>query len=74
MPKRVRKKIHAPYIDIPHYQHFARKSDAEVAAILGYSVRSYKEKIAGYSDFSAVDMGILADLFNVSVDLLYRTA
>lgn len=66
----MRDRIHAPYIDIPHYQHLARVPDEEVAKELGCAVRTYKEKISGYYDFSASELCVMAQLFNVSIDKL----
>ena len=69
----MREKVHMPYMDILHYQHLARVSDKEVSDKLGYCVRTYKDKVHGYSDFSATDLLILSDLFKVPMDKLTAT-
>ena len=69
----MRIKIHEPYFAIPAYQTLAKKSDAEMADLLDMSVRSYKEKIVGFSDFSAKQGKIMSAVFGVSQDEIFAT-
>lgn len=67
----MRKKKHEPYYAIPAYQILARKSDEEMADLLGMCVRSYKEKITGYSDFTSEQGKQLALIFGVAQDQIF---
>ena len=49
----MRVKKHKQYYKIPAFQILAKKSDDEMAQILGICKRTYKEKIEGYSDFTS---------------------
>lgn len=69
----MRKKKHEPYYAIPGYQILSKKSDKEMAELLGMCVRSYKEKIAGYSDFTSEQGKRLASIFGVSQDNIFLT-
>lgn len=66
-----RDKIHKPYYSIPAYQILAKLSDLEMAEALGITVRTYKDKINGISDFSASEGKMLSALLNVSQDQLF---
>lgn len=70
----MRERVHAPYIDIPHYQHLARVPDEKVAKELGCSIRTYKEKISGFYDFSASELRVLSEMFNICIDKLLAVA
>lgn len=66
-----RKKYHLTYQSILGYQKISGYTDEEVSKALGYCVRTYKDKIYGYSDFSVRDAEILSNLFSVSKDALF---
>lgn len=66
-----RLKCHQTYQGILGYQKISGYTDEEVAKALGYCVRTYKDKIYGYSDFSVRDAEILSSLFGVSKDVLF---
>ncbi|MBP1737293.1 MAG: hypothetical protein H6Q60_1174 [Oscillospiraceae bacterium] len=68
-----RKLIHDKYYVIPAYQILSKKSDFDVANVLGITVRTYKDKINGYSDFSISEGRILAGLFERSQADLFLT-
>ena len=63
---RKRKIIHPKYYAIDAYMILAKKSYHECADHLGISERTYKEKITGYSDFSAEQGRKLALFLNCS--------
>lgn len=67
------KKQHGRYYAIPAYQILANMSDREVAKALGISVRTYKNKISGLSDFTSEQGRKLGKLFNTSQDNLFLT-
>lgn len=69
----MRDKKHEKYYKIPAYQILNKKSDAEMAALLGICVRTYKEKIEGYYDFTAEQGKLLASVLNASQDDIFLT-
>ncbi len=69
----LRTKKHKPYYTIPAYQILSRKSDDDMAKILGISKRTYKEKIEGYSDFTSEQGKVLAATFNKTQDEIFLT-
>ena len=69
----VRVKKHNKYYRIPAYQILSKKSDEEMAKLLGMCKRSYKEKIEGYSDFSSEQGRILSSVFGVPQDEIFLT-
>lgn len=69
----MRKKKHEKYYKIPAYQILSKKSDDEMAKILGVCKRTYKEKIEGYSDFTSEQGKILSSVFGVSQDDIFLT-
>lgn len=71
--KRNRPKKHPEYYAIPAYQRLARLSDEDVARYLGVTVRTYKDKINGYSDFSNTQGEMLARLLNQPQRNLFLT-
>lgn len=66
-----RPKIHSEYYKIPGYQKLNKISDEEMAKKLGMCKRSYKEKIAGYSDFTVEQGKIIATIFGVSQEEIF---
>ena len=66
-----RKKCHRAYQSVLGYQKISGHTDEEVAKALGYCIRTYKDKVYGYSDFSVRDAEILSALFGVSKDALF---
>jgi plasmid maintenance system antidote protein VapI len=50
--EKMRVKKHQKYYAIPAYQILCKKTDDEMAQMLGICTRTYKEKIEGYSDFT----------------------
>lgn len=69
----MRVKKHKQYYKIPAFQILAKKSDDEMAQILGICKRTYKEKIEGYSDFTSEQGRILSSVFKVSQDEIFST-
>ena len=69
----MRKKKHAKYYRIPAYQILSKKSDDEMAELLGICKRTYKEKVEGYSDFSSEQGKLLASILGVSQDEIFLT-
>ncbi len=69
----MRKKKHDKYYKIPAFQILSKKSDKEMAEILGVCKRTYKEKIEGYSDFTSKQGKILSSVFGVSQDDIFLT-
>lgn len=61
-----RKIIHPRYYAIDAYMILAKKTPDECANHLGMTERTYKEKITGYSDFSAEQGRKLASFLNCS--------
>ena len=71
--KKKRKKKHERYYAIPAYQTLSRRSNVEMAEILGVCVRTYKDKIEGYSDFTSEQGKLLSSVLGVSQDDLFLT-
>lgn len=69
----MRMKRHERYYAIPAYQTLAKLTDAEVANALGITIRTYKDKINGYYDFSSEQGRTLSRLFGVSQDEIFLT-
>lgn len=69
----MRRKKHEKYYKIPAFQILSKKSDEEMANLLGICKRTYKEKIAGYSDFSSEQGRMLSAIFGVSQDEIFLT-
>lgn len=69
----MRKKKHDRYYAIQAYQILAKMTDQEVASALGVSLRTYKDKISGYSDFTSAQGKKLSQLFSVSQDEIFLT-
>lgn len=69
----MRTKKHEEYYRIPAYQILSRKSDNEMASLLGVCKRTYKEKITGYSDFTSEQGKKLSEIFGVSQDEIFLT-
>ena len=65
--------LHPEYYAIPAYMILAKKSYADCAKYLEMCVRSYKEKIKGYSDFSAKQAIDLSDYLGVTQGQLFLT-
>lgn len=68
-----RVKVHPPYYAIPAYQILSKKSPDEIAKMLGISVRTYKDKIIGYSDFKANEASKLCEILGKSMDEIFLT-
>ena len=69
----MRPKKHDRYYKIPAYQILSKKTDDEMAKLLGVCKRTYKEKIEGYSDFTSAQGKILASTFKVTQDEIFLT-
>ena len=69
----MRIKKHDKYYRIPAFQILSKKTDDDMAAILGICKRTYKEKIEGYSDFTSEQGRILSSVFGVSQDEIFLT-
>ncbi len=66
-----REKQHPEYYAISAYERLAKKRPEDCAEVLGISPRTYKEKIKGYSDFSATQGTKLAEYLGVPQDQLF---
>ena len=64
---------HPKYFAIPAYMILANKSYGDCADFLKMSVRTYKEKIKGYSDFSAEQGRMLSTFLGVSQEQIFLT-
>lgn len=71
--RRNKPKKHPRYYAIPAYQILARKSDAEMASALGISIRTYRDKIEGWSDFTNTDGDVLSELLGRARDDIFLT-
>lgn len=69
----MRTKKHEKYYRIPAFQILNKKTDDEMAGILGMCKRTYKDKIEGYSDFTSEQGKILSTIFGVSQDEIFLT-
>lgn len=71
--KKERRIIHPEYYAIKAYQILAKKSDEYMANALGVSVRTYTDKIKGYSDFKNYEAEILVRELKKTKDELFLT-
>lgn len=69
----MRTKKHEKYYCIPAFQILNKKTDDDMAKILGICKRTYKEKIEGYSDFTSEQGKTLSAVFGVSQDEIFLT-
>lgn len=67
----MRVKKHEKYYAIPAYQILNKKTDKEMAQMLGICPRTYKEKIEGYSDFTLEQGKKLASFFGKSQEEIF---
>lgn len=68
-----RTKKHPRYYAVIAYQLLSKRTDEYMANLLGISVRTYKEKINGYSDFTQAQGDIMAREFGKSKDEIFLT-
>lgn len=68
-----RELIHPKYYAIDAYQILAKKSDEDMADILGISVRTYKDKKTGYLDFSVQQGDTIARVLKRTKDEIFLT-
>lgn len=68
-----RKIVHPKYYAIDAYQILAKKTDEYMAKALGISVRTFKEKKTGFSDFKNWEADILVQELNKTKDELFLT-
>ncbi len=71
--KKERKIIHPEYYAIDAYQILEKKPDDYMAKELGISVRTFKEKKIGYSDFKNWEADILVRELKRTKDELFLT-
>ena len=64
---------HPEYYTISAHMTLARRSYEECASLLGISTRTYKEKIRGFSDFSAEQGRKLSEFLGVTQEQLFLT-
>lgn len=64
---------HKPYYAIPAYQILSKKTDKEMAEILNITVRTYKNKISGVSDFTWEQAQILSRVFEKTQEEIFLT-
>lgn len=69
----MKKTKHKPYYAIPAYQILSRKTDIEMANLLGITVRTYKDKISGFSDFSSEQGRVLSNIFGKTQEEIFLT-
>ena len=67
----MRKKKHKKYYAIPAYQILSKKTDDEMAQLLGICKRTYKEKIEGYSDFTLEQSKKLSSIFGKTQEEIF---
>ena len=67
----MRTKKHEKYYRLVAYQILKNKTDEEMAKELGVCKRTYKDKIAGYSDFSTEQGRLLSAILGVSQDEIF---
>ena len=70
---RKRRIKHPAYYAISAHMILARRSYEECANLLGISTRTYKEKITGFSDFSAEQGRRLSEFLGVTQEQLFLT-
>jgi hypothetical protein len=70
---RSRNRVHNPYFRVRAHQMLLELSDAEMAKILGCSIRTYLDKVLGWSDFKPLEARTLSDLFGQPQDYLFFT-
>lgn len=68
-----REKIHPEYYAVKGHQILKRVSDEDIARELNISVRTYREKVKGYYDFSLQEGEKLSRLLDVGKDDLFLT-
>lgn len=68
-----RKIKHPEYYAISAHMTLARRTSEECANLLGISARTYKEKIKGFSDFSADQGRRLSEFLGVTQEQLFLT-
>lgn len=68
-----RTKKHPTYYAIKAYQILNKKTDEEMAKVLGISKRTYTDKVNGYSDFTNTQGEILASIFHKTKDEIFLT-
>lgn len=64
---------HPVYYAISAHMTLARRTYKECADFLGVSTRTYKEKIRGFSDFSAEQGRKLSEFLGVTQEQLFLT-
>ena len=68
-----REKVHPTYHFVKAHQKTIGLTDEQVATKLGMSVRTYNDKINGYSDFSLLDGKRLAELLGSTQEEIFLT-
>lgn len=71
MAKTKRALKHSEYFAIPAFMILSKRTAHECAKVLGVSVRTFNDKVKGYSDFSAEQGRKLAEYLNVSQEQLF---
>lgn len=68
-----RLKIHPEYFRIKGYQIIHNISDYEMAEKLSCSVRTYRDKVNGWNEFSALQARRVSEILGVDQDTLFFT-
>lgn len=68
-----RKLKHSKYFTIPAFMILAKKTDKDCSELLGISTRTFKDKIKGYSDFTAEQGRQLSEFLEVTQEQLFLT-
>lgn len=66
-----RKKVHREYVFLRVCQKHEKYSDDYMAAYLGCSSRTYRDKLLGWNDFSPLEARALSSLFKRSQEFLF---
>lgn len=67
-------KKHPRYIRIREYQAAVGKSDADISDALGITVRTYRDKINGSSDFHVGELRVLCAILGHTAPEILETA
>lgn len=72
MPKK-RTKVHLKYFRVRGYQIIRDISDEKMAKELSCSIRTYRDKVHGWNDFSSLEARRVSEILNESQDILFFT-
>lgn len=67
----MKKVIHAEYVFIPAYQKRKKLTDENMSQKLGMSIRTYRDKVKGYGDFTLTEANKICELLEETKDNLF---